>query len=74
MTITTTGRDILFDRDEDPMKIYREWRKLFNQYNPPRVAVAEAYVPAPRRVLYATPDELGQAFNFRSTWCKVLSS
>jgi alpha-glucosidase len=63
MTITTTGRDILFDRDE-VHEVYREWRKLFNQYNPPRVAVAEAYVPSVRRTLYATPDELGQAFNF----------
>jgi alpha-glucosidase len=38
--------------------------KVFNEYNPPRVAVAEAYVQAKRRMLYARPDELGQAFNF----------
>ena len=29
MTITTTGRDILFDRDE-VHEVYREWRKLFS--------------------------------------------
>ena len=63
MKVKTDGKDILFDRD-DVHTIYREWRKLFNQYNPPRVAVAEAYVPAVRRTMYASPDELGQAFNF----------
>jgi alpha-glucosidase len=63
MNIRQDGKDILFDRD-DVHTIYKEWRKLFNQYNPPRVAVAEAYVPAARRTKYASPDELGQAFNF----------
>ena len=61
--ITDKGNDILFDRNE-VHEIYREWRKLFDEYNPPRVAVAEAYVMAKRRMLYARPDELGQAFNF----------
>ena len=53
----------LFDRNE-VHQIYREWREVFDEYDPPRVAVAEAYVRAERRVLYAKPDELGQAFNF----------
>jgi alpha-glucosidase len=57
------GENILFDRDE-VHEIYKEWRQLFNQYDPPRVAVAEAYVPADRLALYASADELGQAFNF----------
>ena len=61
--ISDRGTDILFDRNE-VHEVYREWRKLFDQYNPPRVAVAEAYVKASRRMLYARPDELGQAFNF----------
>ena len=55
--------NILFDRDE-VHEIYKEWRTLFNQYDPPRVAVAESYVPADRLALYASPEELGQAFNF----------
>ncbi len=58
-----TGDDPLFDRDE-VHAIYEEWRQLFDQYDPPRTAVAEAWVPASRRVLYARPTELGQAFNF----------
>ena len=61
--IVQDGTDTLFDRD-DVHAIFREWRKVFNEYDPPRVAVAEAYVRAPRRMLYAKPDELGQAFNF----------
>jgi alpha-glucosidase len=57
------GSDPLYDRDE-VHEIYREWRELFNTYDPPRTAVAEAWVPAERQVLYARPTELGQAFNF----------
>ncbi|CAI9403769.1 glycoside hydrolase family 13 protein [Aestuariimicrobium sp. T2.26MG-19.2B] len=45
-------------------EIYRGWRKVFDEYSPPRVAVAEAWVPAASRVAYASPSELGQAFNF----------
>ena len=37
---------------------------LFNEYTPPRTAVAEAWVHADRRARYASPDGLGQAFNF----------
>lgn len=58
------------DRDE-LHQIYAEWRALFNRYDPPRMAVAEAWVPAHRRVRYASPDSLGQAFNFdllRAPW------
>jgi alpha-glucosidase len=61
--IPQDGTDILFDRD-DVHEIYREWRKVFDEYNPPRVAVAEAYLQPKRRMLYARKDELGQAFNF----------
>lgn len=58
-----TGDDVLFDRD-DVHEIYRDWRKLFDEYAPKRVAVAEAAVKASRRPLYCRPDELHQAFNF----------
>lgn len=57
------GTDSLFDRDE-VHEIYREWRLLFDEYDPPRVAVAEAYVHPHRRPAYASADGLGQAFNF----------
>jgi alpha-glucosidase len=57
------GSDPLYDRNE-VHEIYREWREVFNSYDPPRTAVAEAWVPAERQMLYARPTELGQAFNF----------
>ncbi|WP_405536269.1 glycoside hydrolase family 13 protein [Streptomyces sp. NBC_00075] len=57
------GTHPFFDRDE-VHEIYRDWRKILDAYTPPRMAVAEAWVPGARRALYARPDELGQAFNF----------
>jgi len=53
----------IHDRD-DVQDVYAGWRRVFNSYDPPRTAVAEAWV-APHRVpRYANPDSLGQAFNF----------
>ena len=63
METPDSGDGVLLDRNEIH-DTYKTWRKLFNQYNPPRVAVAEAMVRAERRVAYTSPDELGQAFNF----------
>jgi alpha-glucosidase len=63
MDIEIDGTNPLFDRD-DVHEIYRGWRRVFDEYDPPRTAVAEAWVPTSRRVLYAKPDELGQAFEF----------
>ncbi|MGI9149015.1 MAG: glycoside hydrolase family 13 protein [Chloroflexota bacterium] len=57
------GSHPLYDRDE-VHTIFSEWRAVLNQYDPPRTAVAEAWVPAARRVHYARPTGLGQAFNF----------
>jgi alpha-glucosidase len=45
--------------------IYREWRRVLDTYRPPRIAVAEAWVPTTARTArYVRPDELHQAFNF----------
>ncbi|MFH8975051.1 glycoside hydrolase family 13 protein [Streptomyces sp. NPDC017890] len=57
------GTHPFYDRD-DVHEVYRDWRKILDAYTPPRMAVAEAWVPGARRALYARPDELGQAFNF----------
>ena len=57
------GTDPLFDRDE-VQEVYAQWRKVFNDYDPPRVAVAEAWVHPNRRAPYASEAGLGQAFNF----------
>lgn len=62
-TLPDDGSHPLYDRD-DVHEIYREWRKVFNEYQPPRFAVAEAWVNPKRQYLYSSPDELGQIFNF----------
>ncbi len=53
----------LWDRD-DVHDIYREWRKVLDEYAPPRIAVAEAWVAPGRLGRYVRDDELHQAFNF----------
>ncbi|MFE5597969.1 glycoside hydrolase family 13 protein [Streptomyces coelicoflavus] len=63
LTEFAPGTHPFYDRD-DVHEVYRDWRKILDAYTPPRTAVAEAWVPGARRVLYARPDELGQAFNF----------
>jgi len=57
------GTDVLFDRDE-VHEIFRGWRTVLNEYEPPRAAVAEAWAAPARLPLYARPDELGQTFEF----------
>ncbi len=51
------------DRD-DVQEVYGQWREVLNSYDPPRAAVAEAWVEPTRVVRYAHPTSLGQAFNF----------
>jgi alpha-glucosidase len=53
----------LWDRNE-VHEIYRSWRKILDEYSPPRIAVAEAWVAPGRLSRYVRPDELHQAFNF----------
>lgn len=57
------GNHPLVDRD-DVQEVYAEWREVFNSYDPPRTAVAEAWVASDRVPRYANPESLGQAFNF----------
>lgn len=57
------GHHPMIDRD-DVHDIYAEWRSVFNEYDPPRTAVAEAWVDRSRVPLYARPESLGQSFNF----------
>ncbi|MEU9356684.1 glycoside hydrolase family 13 protein [Streptomyces sp. NPDC048301] len=57
------GSHPLWDRDA-VHDIYRGWRRVFDEYQPPRFAVAEAWVRSSRRAAYASAEGLGQAFNF----------
>ncbi len=62
-----------WDRDE-VHEIYREWRTVADEYDPPRVFVAETWVPDPSRtVLYLRPDELHTAFNFDYLRCRWIA-
>jgi alpha-glucosidase len=45
--------------------VYRDWRRIANAYDPPRVFVAEAWVPTVERLArYVRPEQLHSAFNF----------
>lgn len=46
-------------------EIYRRWRAIADEYAPPRIFVAEAWLDAPdKRSRYLRPDELHTGFNF----------
>lgn len=62
------GNHPIWDRD-DVHEVYAEWREVFNSYDPPRTAVAEAWVDSDRVPRYASPTSLGQAFNFDLLLC-----
>ncbi|MET0187615.1 MAG: alpha-amylase family glycosyl hydrolase, partial [Pseudonocardia sediminis] len=65
------GHHPYLDRDE-VHDIYRSWRRIADSYDPPKVYVAEAWVPDPERLArYLRPDELQTAFSFnflRAAW------
>ncbi|MBN9177389.1 MAG: glycoside hydrolase family 13 protein [Microbacterium sp.] len=61
--IPVDGNHPLLDRD-DVHEVYAQWREVFDSYDPPRTAVAEAWVASDRVPKYASPESLGQSFNF----------
>lgn len=65
------GKHPYLDRD-DVHEVYRSWRRIADSYDPPKVFVAEAWVPDPERLArYLRPDELQTAFSFnflRAAW------
>jgi alpha-glucosidase len=45
--------------------VYRRWRRILDEYDGDRMAVAEAWTDTPESMArYVRPDELQQAFNF----------
>ncbi|MGW7350316.1 glycoside hydrolase family 13 protein [Streptomyces sp. NPDC054784] len=60
------GNQVLPFFDQDGVhEIYRDWRRVLEEYGGDRIGVAEAWTPsAARTALYLRPDELHQAFNF----------
>lgn len=61
---TIVERGPFFDQ-EGIHEIYREWRRVLDEYGPDRMLVAEAYVESPQRLArFLRPGEMSQAFNF----------
>ncbi|MEU1536775.1 glycoside hydrolase family 13 protein [Actinacidiphila glaucinigra] len=61
------GNDVLPFFDQDGVhEIYRSWRRILDEYDGERIAVAEAWTPTVERTAnYVRSDELHQAFNFQ---------
>ncbi|MEV7181219.1 glycoside hydrolase family 13 protein [Kitasatospora sp. NPDC093679] len=61
------GNDVMPFFDQDGVhEIYRDWRKILDEYPGQRIGVAEAWTPTVQRTAnYVRPDELHQAFNFQ---------
>lgn len=61
------GNDVMPFFDQDGVHaIYREWRRVLDEYAGDRIFVAEAWTPTVERTAnYVRPDELHQAFNFQ---------
>lgn len=55
------GRHLMINRD-DVHEVYAQWRAVFNEYDPPRTAVAEAWVERSRVPLYASQDSLATRY------------
>ena len=49
-------------------EIYAQWREVFDEYDPPRIAVAEASLSPEYRRANEWPKSLGQVFNFDLMW------
>ncbi|MFF3563201.1 glycoside hydrolase family 13 protein [Streptomyces sp. NPDC002574] len=61
------GNDVLPFFDQDGVhEIYRSWRRILDEFDGQRIAVAEAWTPTVERTAhYVRSDELHQAFNFQ---------
>jgi alpha-glucosidase len=54
----------------DVPQVYEAWRALADRYDPPRVFVAEAWLPSVERLAeYLRPERLHTAFDFHITRC-----
>ena len=57
------GNHPYLDRD-GVHDVFRAWRAISDSYDPPRVSVAEAWVPAAERGPLPAPGRAAAAFNF----------
>jgi alpha-glucosidase len=65
LSLLGSGVMPFFDQD-GVHAVYREWRRIVDEYPGDRIFVAEAWTPTVERTArYVRPDELHQAFNFQ---------
>ncbi|MDJ1113586.1 glycoside hydrolase family 13 protein [Microbacterium dauci] len=51
--------------DQEPVhEVYRRWRRVAEEYDPPRLLVGEVNLPPERSARYTRPDEMHQTFAF----------
>ncbi|WP_394278213.1 alpha-amylase family glycosyl hydrolase [Microbacterium sp.] len=51
--------------DQEPVHdVYRRWRRVAEEYTPPRLLVGEVNLPPQRSARYTRPDEMHQTFAF----------
>lgn len=51
--------------DQEPVHdVYRRWRRVAEEYEPPRLLVGEVNLPPERSARYTRPDEMHQTFAF----------
>ena len=67
----STASDPLYDRDE-VHEIYAEWRQVFDSYDPPRTAVAEACAPSERARPLRPADRPGPGLQLRPAQGRLL--
>ena len=62
---TLTGDETTIFHQPEVHEVYRRWRRVLEEYDGDRMAVAEAWTDSPETTSsYIRPDELHQAFNF----------
>ncbi len=63
-------RNVMNMRRPEVHEVYRDWRRVAEEYDPPRLLLGETYVfdAAERAAYYGDDDELQLAMNFALVW------
>lgn len=64
MAVVPEGEVPVYFDNEGVHAIYREWRKILDEYPGERMMVGEAWIPERSIPKYVAPDEMHQVFNF----------
>lgn len=64
MAVVPEGEVPVYFDNDGVHPIYREWRKILDEYEGERMMVGEAWIPERSIPKYVAPDEMHQVFNF----------